>query len=254
MSTNENGAPERLRSKGATELERRLLEAASREQPLPELSERMARAIGVSIPIAENAATHGGGSARGTARPPAAPRFALPWTAGLIAAGAVVIAAVVAWPPRAVPPQASPSAAPATPSASAPELVTPPATPVDSTQTPLPASRVDDPRHSTAAPPLSRSHTATATSDLRDQLSMVGAAHRELSRGQPAGALALSLEYLSKYPNGSFRPEAAAIRIEALVKLGRVTEARALANQFASSYGSGPLADRVATLSGASPR
>ena len=38
--------------------------------------------------------------------------------------------------------------------------------------------------------------------------------------------------------------------IEALVKLGRKAEARALAERFVKSYGPGPLAERVSRLGG----
>jgi len=54
--------------------------------------------------------------------------------------------------------------------------------------------------------------------------------------------------YQAEYPNGTFKPEVAAIKIEALVKLGRKTEARVLAERFSTTYGPGPLADRVARL------
>ena len=52
--------PERLSAAGATDLERRLLAAAAHEQPAPELSKRMAQAIGISGVML-------GGSVEGTA-------------------------------------------------------------------------------------------------------------------------------------------------------------------------------------------
>ena len=55
-------------------------------------------------------------------------------------------------------------------------------------------------------------------------------------------------DYQTQYPSGTFRPEVAAVKIEALVKLGRMTEARTLAERFVVAYGSGPLAERVARL------
>ena len=57
-------------------------------------------------------------------------------------------------------------------------------------------------------------------------------------------------QYQTRYPKGAFRPEAAAIKIEALVKLGHADEARALAKRFLIAHGPGPLADRVARLAG----
>ena len=38
------------------------------------------------------------------------------------------------------------------------------------------------------------------------------------------------------------------MKIEALVKMGRMTEARTLAERFVVAYGPSPLADRVAHL------
>jgi outer membrane protein assembly factor BamD (BamD/ComL family) len=70
--------------------------------------------------------------------------------------------------------------------------------------------------------------------------------------GAGAGGRALDIlgQYQSKYPAGSFRPEAAALKIEALVKLGRTAEARTLAERFVAEHGGTPLAERVARLAG----
>ena len=101
--------------------------------------------------------------------------------------------------------------------------------------------------------PAPQGRERAAATDLSEQLALVDAAHRALSGGNAADALVLARKYSVEYPSGTFRPEAAAIRIEALVKLGRTAEARALANKFATTYGPGPLADRIATVVGSSP-
>jgi outer membrane protein assembly factor BamD (BamD/ComL family) len=100
------------------------------------------------------------------------------------------------------------------------------------------------------APSAQRVVERTPKRDLSDQLALVDAAHRALRDGDAASALALARKYQTEYPTGTFRPEAAAIRIEALGKLGRTAEAHALAGSFAKTYGPGPLADRVAALAG----
>jgi hypothetical protein len=103
-----------------------------------------------------------------------------------------------------------------------------------------------------ALPPASpRLHGGTTASDLASQIALIDAARAALAGGDSAGALASVRDYQGGYPNGSFKPEVAAIKIEALLKLGRKTEARALAERFSASYGPGPLADRVTRLLGA---
>ena len=56
--------------------------------------------------------------------------------------------------------------------------------------------------------------------------------------------------YQEKYPSASFRPEATAIKIEALLKLDRQAEARALAVRFVTENRGSLLAKRVAALVG----
>jgi outer membrane protein assembly factor BamD (BamD/ComL family) len=91
---------------------------------------------------------------------------------------------------------------------------------------------------------------AAATSDLRDQILMVDAARAALVAGAGERALELLRHYQDRYPAGSFRPEAAALKVEALTKLGRNAEARVLAERFVAEYGKSPLADRVARVAG----
>src|SRR5262249_13563502 len=80
--------PERLRSAGGTEFERRLLDAAANEQPSRELCERMALGIGVAPPLTP---VENGIPDPGVAAPTAATgaRALLPWIS------ATVVVAVV---------------------------------------------------------------------------------------------------------------------------------------------------------------
>jgi outer membrane protein assembly factor BamD (BamD/ComL family) len=86
--------------------------------------------------------------------------------------------------------------------------------------------------------------------NLREQIAMVDSARDAIAANAGQRALKILRRYQDKYPAGSFRPEVAALKIEALVKLGRSAEARALAERFISEYGEGPLADRVARIAG----
>jgi hypothetical protein len=255
MSKSDPELSERLSAAGATELERRLLEAAGREQPSRELSERMARAIGVSLPavgsgvVTKHPAQQGAGP--GAAAPNATTGSLVAWVTGTVVTGVLVIGAFVALRPKAEPvatPRSVPSANAA--SSGVNVLPQPPAEEPKSEPSAPAAEASTTPRPLVSAPQTSRERPAS--NDLSEQLALVDSAHGALTRGDAAGALSLARKYAAVYPSGTFRPEAAAIRIEALVKLGRMTEARTLASKFAASYGPGPLADRVATLVGSS--
>jgi len=95
-----------------------------------------------------------------------------------------------------------------------------------------------------------RGRAATTANELSKQVALVDAARTALASGDAGRALSSVREYQATYPSGTFRPEVAAIKIEALLKLGRKAEARASAERFSASYGSGPLAERVARLAG----
>lgn len=254
MSKSDPELSERLSAAGATELERRLLEAAGREQPSRELSERMARAIGVSLPavgsgvVTKHPAQHGAGP--GAAAPNATTGSLVSWVTGAVVTGVLVIGAFVALRPKAKPVAAPRSAPVASSTASSGNLL--PQPPADEPQPALAAPAVEASAAARPLVPATPSRERATTNDLSEQLALVDSAHGALTRGDAAGALALARKYAAEYPSGTFRPEAAAIRIEALVKLGRTTEARTLASKFATSYGPGPLADRVATLVGSS--
>jgi TolA-binding protein len=112
-----------------------------------------------------------------------------------------------------------------------------------------------EPAAALAAPPPGpgatdvRSYAASA-SDLRDQIALIDAARSALASSSDRRALEILRRYQDKYPSGSFRPEAAALRVEVLVKLGRDAEARALAERFVAEYRGSLLARRVAELTG----
>jgi outer membrane protein assembly factor BamD (BamD/ComL family) len=95
-----------------------------------------------------------------------------------------------------------------------------------------------------------RARESATGNDLANQVALVDAARAALASGGAERALASVREYQTTYPGGAFRPEVAAIRIEALLKLGRKAEARALAERFPATYGPGLLADRVARMTG----
>jgi hypothetical protein len=233
--------PERLMAADATDFERRLLQAARDRRPSPAASARMAKAIGVTAAavgttltaktIAAEAAVSKAGAAAGASA-------VWPWISvsvlGLVVAGAVVGSRARHSSPRETAPALAPVTALPTPTAASA-----PAEP--STETAEPAPSV--------ASPIRRSRPA-AGPELSEQIAVIDAARAALSAGADRRALETVRRYQERYPNGSFRPEATALKIEALLKLGRQAEARTLAERFVTEQRGSLLAERVAALAG----
>jgi hypothetical protein len=110
------------------------------------------------------------------------------------------------------------------------------------------SSLVEEPAAKATAPSTSRGSRGPTSGELANQIALVDAARSALANGEAQRALSIVHDYQTQYPSGTFRPEVAAVKIEALVKLGRMSEARALAERFVVTHGPGPLADRVARL------
>jgi hypothetical protein len=91
-----------------------------------------------------------------------------------------------------------------------------------------------------------RLRAAAPADEIAGQIALIDAARSALSTGAPDRALDVLGQYQARYPAGSFRPEAVALRIQALAKLGRMAEARALAERFVAEHRGSPLASRVA--------
>src|SRR3954467_5097463 len=113
MSKQETDLPERLRREGATDLERRFLEAAGREQPSLDLSERMAQAIGISMSAPGLTAPDGAKTGSAAVNAANTSSSLVPWVSGALVAVGIAVGAFMAMPPSAKPSVASP-----TPSAS----------------------------------------------------------------------------------------------------------------------------------------
>jgi hypothetical protein len=237
--------PERLLQSDATDFERRVLEAALDRKPSSAASSRMAKALGVSAMTigTATAKTVAAGAAAAKVTATAGASVVWPWVSigvlGLAVAGAVVgvRASHEAHERPAAPPRvtASPQPEPA------PQAPTPPAEVVTA-----------PPPRAVAASPRNRAPAAAA--DLADQVALIDSARAAMSAGAGARALEILRRYEGKYTSGSFRPEAAAIRIEALMKLGREAEARALAERFVAEHPGSLLARRVADVVGLEER
>jgi hypothetical protein len=220
--------PTRLTVVGATDLERSLLQAARRERPSPELTARMAAGLGISV-----------GAAVTAAAPVAAAKttLAASWLpAGLIAvavAASVVGVRMASRPERGV--RASkPVVAVIAPRQEEAEIAQPAASPALAVS----ERRIERTRRRAAGP-------AAPAGDLRDQIALIDAARTAVKAQLTERALVLLHRYEVSYPTGAFRPEALALRVEALRDSGRDAEAKALAREFLARYPQSPLADRV---------
>ena len=243
--------PTQLRVVGATDLERRLLDAGSRELPSVELTRKMQQALGLSI--AAGAITAAAVKSSGTAAATAAsgaPAFAWPAiSVGVLAlavTGAVVglrSTAVHHAPPK---PVASVPAIVLGPAPVAPEPVAAPAS--------APTARVFERSASIPARAHHRPLTSATPSELRAEIALVDAARSAVGAGADGRALVLLNRYDASYRAGTFRPEATALRIEVLDHLGRTAQARTLAQRFLVAHPDSPLADRVARVTGVATR
>ena len=239
--------PTQLRVVGATDLERRLLDAASRELPSVELTRKMQQALGLSIAAsAMTAVAVKSSGAATTALATGAPAFA--WPAISVGVLALAVTGAVVGLRSTASHQAAPR-----PVATLPAVVLGPA-PVAPAPlaAPAPAARAFERPAFVPAPARAHHHAlaAATSSELRAEIALVDAARTAIASGADDRALALLQRYDGSFPTGTFRPEAAALRIEALDHLGRAAQARTLASKFIAAHADSPLADRVARLTG----
>lgn len=87
--------------------------------------------------------------------------------------------------------------------------------------------------------------TTPPMNTLAVEVKMLDTALTQLRAGAPTAAMDELDRYAQMFPRGVLRPEATAARIEALVALGKLSEARTLAAQFLATHASSPLARRV---------
>lgn len=226
--------PERLKVSNATKLERRLLSAAGEELPSPELTARMRQAIGITAVGAGGstlAATTKGGSTVGAG----GITSGLGWiSAGLVTA-AIVGGAAGIWSSYRHP------------------------TAMHAAPTPIPAqcvAAIPAPAEKSAVAPIAtrherrRAHPLTVAEgnhgDLHAEIALVDEARTALREQSPKRALAALRRYATAYPEGTFGPEAEALKIEALDQSGEHRLASSLARTFVSQHPDSPLAERVA--------
>jgi hypothetical protein len=127
-----------------------------------------------------------------------------------------------------------PASAPTTPAAGAPAAAAPsPAAPTAA---------------ATAAPPPAAPPSKTA-SRLREEAALVRQAERQLA-SDPAAALRLTDERRRRFPDGALDQEAEVVTIDALLRLGRRTEATMRAHAFEAAHAGSLHARRIRRLIG----
>jgi hypothetical protein len=244
--------PTQLRVVGATDLERRLLDAASRELPSVELTQKMQQALGLSIAAsAMTAAAAKSSAAATTTIATGAPAFA--WPAISVGVLALAVTGAVVGLRSTANHQAAPRpVAPVPAVVLGPPPVAP--APIAAPSSPAPAARVFERPASIPARAHHHALAAATPGELRAEIALVDAARSAVSTGADDRGLVLLNRYDTSYRAGTFRPEVAALRIEALDHLGRTAQARTLAQRFIATHPDSPLADRVARVTGVPTR
>jgi len=237
MNARRGDSPERLLEGEGTAFERRVLEQALARGPSKELSQQMARALGVGV---TTLAAPPSAAASAPVAPATASTSTLTWV--WVSAVVVTLSAV-----GVVAGLRASKAARSAPTASRLEapLVAPPIVPAEIVPAPAPPSRA-------AGLPAKLSVPARPTADLHTEIELVDGARAAVAQSSPGRALELIARYATRYPAGSFVPEATAVKVEALMQLGRTEEARALAVRFVATHRGTLLGDRVAAVAGLS--
>jgi hypothetical protein len=164
----------------------------------------------------------------------------------VLGTGALAVSTgVVEWLPRATPTQDA--AAPKTRQTSA--LAKPPAPREVEPVTPL----IEDeppPLPLNPTPALPSAPATSAVSTLSAEVALLERARREL-QAAPASALTTASEHVKRFPRGQLAAERTLIQIDALHRLGRDAEARALGRGLLEGASGGLYAERVRQLLGA---
>jgi hypothetical protein len=140
--------------------------------------------------------------------------------------------------PLGSPPAAAAVAVDAPPEVSAPMPVTKDASGV--TKTPARDEAIARGRGALETPAKAR-----AESSLFEEQRIIESARAAVARGDARTAFSLLDNYERSYASKQFRPEALALRVEALRSSGQSAAARALAADFAQKYPHHPLLQRV---------
>jgi hypothetical protein len=233
--------PRRLIEEGGDVLQQQLLNVGSSYRASAQTRARTAAALGIgAVPVLA------------TGKAAAASPLAKIATVGLVATGASFLAYQAF----------SPSERAHGTGATAQVVAPAPARPVTSPEALKPANPVEAVPEQGSAEPAVQSPAVTNTpapvlrsnpgsSDaLSAELARLDGARKKLAAGQPTGAIEALDAYGREFPRGSLRLEASVLRIEALAKAGRTTEARDRAKRFLAAHPNSVLGARVKRYAG----
>lgn len=255
--------PRPWEQEGASDAIAHLLAAARDERPSAEsLSRSLAAAtVGATTAITTAAAGAalgklGASSALGTKASSLLAAFtALKWLVVGAALGSAVMA-TVELPRRASPPgialrtshPLAPTSAPA--GAAKATGASPALPPLERTESaseaaPAPLERTPSSGNARTLQPSGRAPAHVEAERLADEVRAIDEATRALNSGRARRALTLLDAYERRYAERRFAPEALYLRMEALINVGRPSEARSVANQLVNAYPTSPQAGRA---------
>jgi len=233
--------PQRLTASDSTPFESRLLNAARNESIPTEMKLRMSQGLNLG------ASALGGAGTTAVLSLNTIALVVLGATALLGLAGVVVKQGKETSSPPSVMTAPTPAHA-AIEEASAVQPAAPPE--AEPTKQALPAQAGARRQSRTSSNDSPTSPTRGRDADLREEIALLDAARTALASGSPHKAMGFLGQYARRYPNGTFVPEALALRIEALTDAGDRASAHALARGFLKAHPSSPLAERVERLAG----
>lgn len=164
----------------------------------------------------------------------------------VLGTGAVAVSAgIVEWGPAPARPVVPTMTTKAAPSPRTPAVPAPAPAPVE-----LSPEELVEPVAPTLNPtPTLPVDSSGATGRLSDEAALLEAARAQL-RVAPAQALSLAAQHAARFPRGQLASERLLIQIDALHRLGRDGEARALAHELLRGQGAGLYQERVRQLLG----
>jgi hypothetical protein len=269
----------RLRDEEGTDVERLLLGSATDDAPVPGARVKVLAALGVAGVAASTAGTaHAAsvalvGTAGGKTASTAAGFSLAKWllvgaVAGVTTTGSLVVATtpgLFGEETRAVPGQPARPTSPSRPVAAPPKVRAAPAgegeKPAEhvdqgarsAIEPPAPRTRSyadDEPGTDRAPAPQGTAFPAAGADTVAEEVTALDRARAALAAGDGSGALARLDAYERRYPKGTLLPEAAVLRVRALVQLGRSREARSVVGAFVRAHPGSPQAARLRALVG----
>jgi hypothetical protein len=94
---------------------------------------------------------------------------------------------------------------------------------------------------------------ASAAPSFSVELSALDQARTAIADGEPARALSILDEYTANFPRGAMGPEAAVLRVEALLRAGDRAAAERVAHSFLQNTPGSPYGPRIKSLLGSNP-